>query len=122
MLIWAGWLLSAVVLGGLGLVVLTSTAPSRARVWWPGALHGLAGAAGFALLVAGVATGPVRGAQQGASSFGPAAAGLVAGGLALGAMLFVGRLRGQMPAMLVLGLHATLGVAGLVLLAAYLSV
>ncbi len=122
MLIWAAYLLSAAVLGGLGLILLSNTAPSRARVWWPGAVHGAAGAAGFGLLVAGVAAGPVRGVAQGASSFGPAAAGLVAGGLALGVLLLIGRLRRQMPAMLVLGLHATLGVAGLVMLAAYLSV
>ncbi len=122
MLNWAAYLLTAAVLAGLGLSVLANTRPSRARVWLPGALHGVVGAAGFALLVAGVASGPVRGAQQGASSFGTAAAGLVAGGLALGTMLAVGRLRAKPPAMLVVALHATLGVAGLVMLAAYLSV
>ena len=122
MLTYAAYLLSAGVLLGLLLIVLGNTAPSRARVWAPAALHGLLGAAGFALLVAGVATGPVRGVQQGAGSFGVAAAGLVAGGFALGTMLFVGRARARAPAMLVVALHATFGVAGLVMLAAYLSV
>ena len=53
---------------------------------------------------------------------GGAAGGVVAGGRALGSMLFVTRARAQVPTMLVVGLHATLGVAGLVMLAAYLSV
>ncbi len=122
MLTWAAYLLTAAVLGGLVLIVLANTAPSRARVWLPGAVHGLFGAAGFALLVAGVATEPVRGVQQGASSFGTAAAGLVTGGLVLGSMIFVGRLRAKMPPLLLVAIHATLGVAGLVMLAAYLSV
>ncbi len=122
MLTDAAYLLAAGVILGLVLIVLSNTKPSRARIWAPGAVHGMLGAAGFALLVAGVATGPVRGAAQGAGSFGVAAAGLAAGGLALGTMLFVGRLRARAPAMLVVALHATFGVAGLVMLAAYLSV
>jgi hypothetical protein len=79
------------------------------------------GAAGFGLLLFGLG-GPRHGAEQGAGSFGSIAAWLIAAALGLGALLAFARLRRRPPSMLVVGVHATLGVAGLVLLATYLSV
>ena len=121
MLTWAAYLLAAGALVGLALIALANAAPSRDRIWLPGLAHGLLAALGSILLVAGWIRGPVRGVEQGASSFGTAATGLVVSGLFLGIMLFVSRLRTKRPAMLLIALHATLGVAGLVMLAAYIS-
>ncbi len=122
MLTWAAGLLSAGTLLGLVLVVLSQSYPAAVRIPWPGAVHGLMGLAGFVALVLGLVYGPPRGVQQGAGSFGVVAAGFVAAGLALGGLIVIARLRREPPAFMLLGIHATLGVAGLVMLAAYLSV
>ena len=121
MLAWSAWLLTAGVLLGLILVALLQVAPIVARRPWPGLLHGLLGVAGFGLLLAGLG-GPARGVQQGAGSFGVIAAVFVGAALLGGLLLYAARLRRRPPAVLVIGLHATAGVAGLVMLAAYLSV
>ncbi len=120
MLVASAWLLTGGALIGLGLIVLSQVVPPPRQPWWPGALHGLVGVVAFCLLLLGL-LGPVRGVQQGAGSFGVIAAWLVAAALCGGIILTVARLRRRPPAMLVVGLHATFGVAGLVLLAAYLS-
>ncbi len=120
MLVCAGWLLAAGVLLGLLVVAAAQVAPAAARSIWPGLTHGAAGLAGFGLLLAGLG-GPPRGVQQGAGSFGLVAAILVGLAVAGGGVLVASRLRRRPPAVLVVGMHATLGVAGLVMLAAYLS-
>ena len=121
MLSWSAWLLTGGVLLGLVLIILSQVAQPGRSPWWPGALHGLLGAVALVLLVAGL-RGPPRGVLQGAGSFGLIAAWLVGAALCLGALLGAARLRRRPPSMLVIGVHATLGVAGLVMLAAYLSV
>ena len=120
MLSWSAWLLTAGVLLGLVLVAISQTVPPARQSWWPGAVHGALGAAAFVLLLLGL-RGPPRGVQQGSGSFGLVAAGFLAVALGLGSLLVLSRIRRRPPAMLVLGVHATLGVAALVLLAAYLS-
>ncbi len=121
LLLWSASLLTGGAILGLLLVTLSQVAPSTFRLAWPGAVHGLVGLAGFGLLLAGL-RGPPRGVQQGAGSFGLVAAVFVGLALLGGAFLAGARLRRQPPAVLVIGVHATLGVAGLVMLAAYLSV
>ena len=121
MLTWSAWLLTGGVLLGLILVALSQAARPTAQPWWPGALHGVLGAAGLGLLVLGLG-GPRHGVEQGAGSFGLVAAWLVAAALGLGSLLALARMRRRPPSMLVVGVHATLGVGGLVLLATYLSV
>ncbi len=121
MLTWAAWLLTGGVLFGLVLVALSQTVRPSMQPWWPGALHGMLGAASFGLLLLGLG-GPRRGVEQGAGSFGSLAAWFVAAALGLGLLLALARLRRRPPSMMVVGVHATLGVAGLVLLATYLSV
>ncbi len=120
MLAWSAWVLTAAELGGLGLVALSQGAARSLRLRWPGWLHGAAGLLGFGLLVAGLG-GPVRGAAQGAGSFGLVAAGSVGAALLLGLTVFAARMRRKAPSTLVIGVHATLAVGGLVMLAAYLS-
>ncbi len=120
MLAWSAIVLSVVVLGGLALVALSQVASPLRRLRWPGWLHGSLGLAGLVLLLAGLG-GPVRGAQQGAGSFGVIAAGFVGAAAVLGALVFAARLRHRAPSTLVVGVHATLAVGGLVMLAAYLS-
>ena len=121
MLTWSAWLLAAGVILGLILVALSQTVRPTAQPWWPGALHGLLGAVGLLLLLLGLVGGPRRGVEQGAGSFGLVAAWLVAAALGLGLVVAWARLRRRPPSMLVVGVHATLGVAGLVLLATYVS-
>ena len=116
----AAWILAATALGGLLLIALSQAAKEHARLRWPGFLHGALGVAGFVLLVVGL-QGPARGVQDGAGSFGLVAAVLVGVAVLLGGLAFIARLRRRPPAMLAIGVHATLAVGGVVMLAAYLS-
>ena len=120
MLTWAFAVLCLAAAGGIGVVALSQWRRPTGRVWLPGAAHGLAGLAGFALLVLGLG-GPPRGANIGASSFGLVAAVLTGVGLALGLAFAASRLRRRPVSPLVLGIHATFAIAGLVMLAAYVS-
>ncbi len=117
--------LSLIVLGvtalfGLILFALYQFGRSTGRIWWPGAAHGALGLTGLLLLLAGMG-GPPRGVASGAAGFGVIAAWMIGLGFALGALLFVCRLRRRPPASVVIGVHATLAVGGIVMLAAYLS-
>jgi hypothetical protein len=120
MLTLSAIVLAATALFGLCLFALYQWTEANGRIWLPGMAHGLLGAVGFVLLLLGL-RGPPRGVAMGAGQFGVIAAGLVACGLLLGGLVFLGRLRRRPPAALVIGLHATLAVGGLVMLAAYLS-
>ena len=120
MLVWSAALLSVAGLGGLALIVLSQVARDWLRLRWPGWLHGGLGVAGFVLLLAGL-RGPARGVEQGAGSFGVVAAGFVGAAVLLGAFVFAARIRNRTPAMLAMGVHATLAVGGLVMLLSYLS-
>ena len=120
MLAWSAWLLTGGVLMGLVLVAVSQVVPHGRRPWWPGAVHGALGLVALCLLLSGL-RGPARGVQQGAGSFGVVSAGLLAVALCGGVLLALARMRRRPPAMLVVGVHATLGVAALVMLAAYVS-
>lgn len=114
-------LIMAAAAAGIVLFALYPLVHPAGRVWWPGALHGAAGAAGFGWLALALDGAPPRGVSTGAGSFGLIAAVLLGLGLLLGAAAFVARWRRRRPAMLLLGVHATLAVAGLVMLVAYVS-
>jgi len=120
MLFYSGLVLGMSVLTGIGLLALYQWANPTGRVWLPGAVHGLIGVAGSGLLLLGL-QGPARGVRSGAGSFGTIAAVLLVAALALGLLVATGRLRRKRPSALVLGIHATLAVTGLTLLAAYVS-
>ncbi len=86
---------------------------------WPLAIaHGFLGLGGLGCLLLSLG-GPPRGVDQGTASFGAISAVLIAMAAAAGAALlarrFVKRWRGGT----LIGLHATLAVAGFVILAAY---
>jgi hypothetical protein len=83
-----------------------------------GALHGLLGAIGFAMLLLAL-RGPTRGAAMGVAAFGRIAAALLAIALIAGVGILILRLRHQPMTGLMIGIHATIAVGGIVILAAY---
>lgn len=114
--------LSLAALGGVALAMLHGSLPDGRQIPFAAGLsHGLAGAAGLVALVVGLMRGAPRGVPQGAASFGLIAAVLLAGTLLFGLAPIQARLRRRGLPVLALGLHATLAVLGLTLLAAYLS-
>jgi hypothetical protein len=116
-----GALLIATLLGGGLAAAHLHAAPGRLRGWWLGAVHGVLGVAGFgALLVA--LRGPPRGVAMGVGSFGASAAVLLAMALIAGLGILVVRLRGRRVGSLVVGVHATVAISGVVVLAAYVLV
>jgi hypothetical protein len=120
MLIAAFASLGAAVLAGTALAVLFLRDESGAAAPWPlAALHGLLGVGGLACLVFALG-GPPRGLHQGTSSFGEVSAVLIAIAALVGGMVLVIHLRKRRRAGTLIGLHATLAVSGLVILAAYL--
>ena len=120
MLKLAAIILGITALGGMGLLALYQWV--RPAGWWqaPGLAHGLLGVCGFALLLASLG-GPPRGAAMGAGSFGTIATVLTGLAIAMAALAYAARRRGHAAGPLALGLHATLAIAGLTMLAAYLS-
>lgn len=119
-MITAALVLTAAALLGLGVLLLPLRWPALAAAWLPGAVHGTCGVSGFVLLALSLG-GPRRGVSMGAGSFGIVAAELFGATLLLATMMAVARRRRRRPNILVVGLHATLAVGGLTLLAAYLS-
>ena len=83
-----------------------------------GALHGLLGLSGLAALLLAL-RGPPRGVAMGVGSFGRIAAALLALALLAGLALLTQRLRQRRQPVLVVGVHATIAVCGVVILAAY---
>jgi hypothetical protein len=80
--------------------------------------HAVLALGGYALLLAALG-GPVRGAQSGTSSFGAIAALFFGIAVLLGLALLRQRLKGRrLPGALV-GIHASVAVAGFVILMAY---
>ncbi len=113
------FVLSAAAALGLALVLLYGLRRTS-LLWLLGPLHGLAGASGLILLLSAL-RGPARGAAYGVAGFGTMAAVLLALAIATGLVVLTVRRRRGDP-MLAIGLHATLAIFGLVLLAAYASI
>jgi hypothetical protein len=78
-----------------------------------GVLHGLLGAVGFAALLLAL-RGPPRGEAMGVGSFGGIAAALLVSALLAGLVIRRRRMRGVL-----IGIHATFAISGIVILAAY---
>jgi hypothetical protein len=113
-----GLLLVAALIGsGLAALHLRAerTAPPR---WAFGTIHGLLGAIGLATLFIAL-RGPPRGVAMGVGAFGRIAAVLLAMALLAGLAIVAIRLRRRRVPGLVIGIHATLAVSGVVILAAY---
>jgi hypothetical protein len=110
-------LAGAVSLGSwLALVHLRSEAAVPVA-WWLGALHGLIGLGGLGLLALAL-RGPPRGLEQGTASFGTISATLIVLAALFGGLILTRRFKHQRTGTLI-GIHATLAVSGLVVLAAY---
>jgi|ERR1700722_139142 hypothetical protein len=112
-------LLVIVALLGSALAALHLRTGKATLPGWPlGLLHGLLGATGLALLLLAL-RGPLRGEAMGVGSFGRIAAVLLAMALLAGLATRAVRLRyGRIPG-LIIGIHATIAVSGIVILAAY---
>jgi hypothetical protein len=119
MLLLSFSLLVMVALLGSALAALHLRGEVAALRWWPlGTLHGVLGAAGLAMLVL-ASRGHRRGEAMGVGSFGRIAAGLLAMALVAGLAIVVARLRYHRVPGLMIGIHATLAISGVVVLAAY---
>ena len=102
----------------LGLVLVGLHAMRRgAALRLIGPLHGMLGALGLSLLLVAL-RGPARGVATGVGSFGVISAVLLGLALAAGLLVLATSRRRRDP-MLAIGLHATLAIFGIVLLAAY---
>ncbi len=91
----------------------------RLRVVAP--LHGLLGGAGLIVLLLAL-RGPPRGEGLGVAGFGQIAAVLLGMALLLGGTILLRRLLNRHLTDLIVGLHATIAIAGIVILAAYVLV
>ena len=83
-----------------------------------GVLHGCLGAGGFATLLMAL-RGPPRGVAMGVGSFGAIAAVLLGVALLAGLIMLAIRLRAQHVSGLIIGIHATIAISGIVVLATY---
>jgi hypothetical protein len=110
-------LLIAAALGSvLAMLGFRPEVPPPAQVY--GVLHGCLGAGGFAALVMAL-RGPPRGVAMGVGSFGAIAAVLLGVALLAGLIMLAIRLRARQVSGLIIGIHATIAISGIVILAAY---
>src|SRR4029077_21813 len=86
--------------------------PPPARVY--GVLHGCLGAGGFAALLVAL-RGPQRGVAMGVGSFGAIAAVLLGAALLAGLIMLAIRLRARQMPGLIIGIHATIAISGIVI-------
>ncbi|HEY2618493.1 MAG TPA: hypothetical protein VGI78_14230 [Acetobacteraceae bacterium] len=112
-----GLLLTTAVLGGL-LAALRLRSRNASAGWIPGVLHGVCGVIGLIALLFAL-RGPPRGEAMGVASFGRIAALLLTIALVAGLAILVLRLRRHPMTSLIIGIHATIAIAGIVMLAAY---
>ena len=83
-----------------------------------GVLHGCLGAGGLAALLMAL-RGPPRGVAMGFGSFGAIAAVLLGVALLAGLIMLAIRARARQVPGLIIGIHATIAIGGIVILAAY---
>jgi hypothetical protein len=121
MLIAALGVISAAVLIGLvlGSLYMIKEEPPP-RVMLAGWAHGALGALGVALTLLAL-RGVPRGVKQGAGSFGWLSGTILGLTLAGGLLILIIHLRRKQVPTLLIAMHATLGIAGYVMLAAYFS-
>jgi phosphatidylglycerophosphate synthase len=86
--------------------------------WQFGAMHGGLGAIGLVALLLAL-RGPPRGVAMGVGAFGQIATVLLAMALIAGFAIMIARLRDRRVPGLVIGIHATIAISGVVILAAY---
>jgi hypothetical protein len=117
-----GVLVLTALLGGVLAALHLQVAAAHSQPSWPlRALHGLLGASGLVTLLV-VLRGPPRGEAMGIGSFGLVAAALLALALLTGLAMQVARLFHWRTPHLAIGIHATIAVSGVVILAAYVLI
>ncbi len=118
--VWAAWVCLAAAVAGSVLAVLQLRAGGKPPVRWPaGAAHGALGAAGLALLVLALSR-PGPPAPPGTGGFRLAGAVVLGFALLAGLTILAVRLRRGRYGTGVVGVHATLALTGLAVLAARL--
>jgi hypothetical protein len=119
MLVLSFVLLLIAALLGTALAALHLRAGNARPPRWPlGILHGSLGIVGLGALLLALC-GPPRGEALGVGAFGRIAAVLLAAALLAGLAVVAARLRYRRVPGLVIGIHATIAVSGVVILAAY---
>jgi hypothetical protein len=115
--------LGVAVMFGLALsaALMLPDVPLRPRILG-GYAHGAIGIAGFVVLLAALARAAPHVSRSGTGSFGTMAMALLAATVLAGVLVFIGHQRRRPAGAVVVALHATLAVAGYVMLAAYISV
>jgi hypothetical protein len=104
---------------GMTLAVIALMAPAKPPARILASLHGLLVIAGYAVLIDALMTEPPRGAMTGTQSFGLVAAVALGIAITLGiASLVLHRRRRRMPGVAI-GIHASVAVAGYVMLFVY---
>jgi len=116
------YVLSAAVLAGvvLALLHLRATSAAQRPPWTAGAVHGVGGVIGLALLLIAL-RGPPRGVLSGTGSFGLQAAGFLGAAMVAGIGIIVLARRGSQSISLMMVVHGLLAMTGYVLLLAYVS-
>jgi hypothetical protein len=116
--------LAAAALLGTGLAFLYARGAEATPVPWAiPAVHGVIGAAGLGLLALALRRGiGAAAARFGAAGFGITAAGLIALALICGLWIAATRWRGKRPGGGLVGVHATIAIAGFALLLAVVAV
>jgi hypothetical protein len=110
-------LLIAAALGSvLAMLGFRPDVPPPAQIY--GVLHGCLGAGGFAALLLAL-RGPPRGVAMGVGSFGAIAAVLLGVALLAGLIMLAIRARARQVPGLIIGIHATIAISGIVILVAY---
>lgn len=100
-------------------LVWMNLAPGRVAPRWPyGVLHAVLGAAGLATLTLAL-RGPPRGEAMGVGAFGRIAAWLLVLALLSGLVLLSSRLRRRPLTSGPVGIHATVAISAIAILAAY---
>lgn len=113
-------LCAAALIGGLLALIYLRGPTARRPHPAVSAIHGVAGATGFALLLAALGHSRLSDAM-GTAGFGPASAGLLGLALALGVAIGGAALRGRRAGGALVGAHAGFAIAGLVVLLALIS-
>jgi hypothetical protein len=112
-------LLGLAALIGAALALVGAKAVGKPPSAWLASLHGVLAVSGFAILLAALIEGPVRGSATGTQSFGTIAAVLLLLAACLGiASLVLHIKRRRLPGFWA-SAHAVIAVSGFVILAAY---
>jgi hypothetical protein len=120
MLIIAFYSLACAALLGSALGILHMRSASGAAIPWPlAALHALLGLGGLGGLILAL-RGPPRGLAEGTAMFGTISAVLIIAAALLGCGIFLIHCLKARRAGTLMGLHATIAICGIAVLAAYL--